>query len=136
MGSRTRFLALAGALLCGCGSGLSAQDLVTDAHYSRLTFEIDSVRGITPSRNALQTLVAQLQNLNNGGYIRKPAGITTSVQATDVPPSSEANHAYSVSELQELASAHRSLHGGNGEAVVQVLYVDGHFVEDNGQERV
>jgi len=127
--------------LVGCSSstagsgGLTAEDLVTDKR-AKLVFEVDAVQGMTPNASALEDFRQVLEQLRQGGYLGKPDGIEIVFDQSIPPPTSEADHAYTSSELQKLGDKYRSYRAAADVAVVQLLYVDGHSAEDDGSERI
>src|SRR5258708_4110918 len=136
---RCLFLA---ALCASCSSpysaadaGYTAQDLVAANTYMRLVFELDAVTGQAPPASAVNAWMSQLVSLQQSGHLGKPGGVAT-VNGAALPASSEADHAYTIDELVALAGAHRSYAPARGEAVVEVLFVDGHYIDDTAQGTV
>jgi hypothetical protein len=117
----------------GEGVSYTAQDLATAKQYQRLVFEVDAVPGFEPRTDALDELRSQLDGLRASGHLGKPAGIDIVVDTNDaLPRAPSADHAYTSDELEALSRDHLGRKGTSTEAVVHVLYVDGHSADDSG----
>jgi hypothetical protein len=129
------------AVLVACSSttharrDYSASDLVTSKTYTRLVFEVHAVTGDAPRQAALSALQTQLDTLRESGHLGKPGGVSI-LLGDALPVSSDPGHAWTADELDALGAAQASYAAAAGEAVVQVLYVDGHSSDDNGQNTV
>ena len=125
-------LAVAG---CSAGEQTSARDIVTADPYRSLVFEIDAVAEAGPSSAALDQVKSELEDLRARGALGKPDGIEMRTDET-LAASAEPDRAWSMAELEALASTHRSIEAGPSQLVVHLLYVDGHFEEDTESEQV
>ena len=113
----------------------TAADMVKGAPYDKIVFEIDSVAGHGPRMQALGDFEQQLETLRRDGYVLKSGGFELKTDQT-LTPSSEADHAYTLAELTALAEQSRTHVPAANEALVHLVYVDGHYVEDTATARV
>lgn len=111
-------------------SGDYAYDFLRADDYKSLLVEVDYVQGEAPSQDALTRLQDTLQT-----YLDKPDGIQ--IVLDDVIPSQGApTWTYDTAQNMEIAYRNDYRDPTTGQAVLYILYLDGHSDQDNANGSV
>lgn len=103
--------------------GSRAAEYFKDGTYTSLVIEIDYMKGMKPSQEALDAFKKALTDLQSKKLLRKPGGIQIKVDEeidASIPP-----NGWTINLLQELEIKHRQHRPGGAQAAAYFLYVDG-----------
>lgn len=95
--------------------GSSANDILSDDTYTRLSVEIVYVQGFEPSQTAVNNFTTFLQQRTF-----KPDGITTTLTAIDPP----GNTSYTIADIVALEETHRMNYNTENEVVIWAFFAD------------
>lgn len=115
----------------GAGSGEPGpatpryRDLIRKDRYTRLVIEVDSVTGTEPTDAVTSRLAAGIDE-----FVAKPDGVEARLDGTI--SSLGVDHAWTFAELDALAEETFDLDAGAGAIKVHVMFLDGHYAEDEG----
>jgi predicted Zn-dependent protease len=110
--------------------GAANHDLVSGKAYPKLYVEIDSPPGAGPNAEALTAFHDALAQVSG----RAPGNVVLDTSDTSIP--ADAGHRYTVQEIADLESQHRSHHTGGDTAALYVIYVAGGSDGDSGNGKV
>ena len=101
--------------------GDSANDILSDASYESIIFEIFYVTGFEPNQNTVANFESFLENRLN-----KPEGITIELKEIESP----GQDAYSVEDIAALEDTIRTEYNQNGRLAVSGIFLDGEYSEN------
>lgn len=119
----------------GSDTQLGPTDLVSGSKYTKIVIEVDSMTQRQPSDAVVTQLLTDLNKLVDQGYLAKPGGVEV-VHDDELPPSGDPDKVYTFGQLDTLVNQVRSVTVPENVAVIHVLFVDGHYEDDEANSSV
>ncbi len=122
----------------GDGGGAAPSQALTyllASPATHLDIDIDYVTGLPPNNDALSQFSDHLNGLKQQDLLAKPNGISINL-GNMLPANSDANHAYSTTEVQALFDAKQSAKSAGDNAVAYFIYLDGHSDQDTSSGQI
>lgn len=128
------FLFLAAGLSLSCGDADQRaldriENYLRGDEYSRLVLEVDYVDGYAPRESVEENLVARIDEL-----VDKPDGVA--VERDETITSRGGDHEWSSEELHQLVDENNDLSVGDDTIKMNVVFVDGHYEEDDDNSKI